>query len=131
MKLIVITRPDFFAEEAQWIATLMQAGDFILHLRKLSATLQEVKALLDDIPQQYYSRIVLHDHFELATRYNLRGVHLNNRNPKPPVGYEGCISRSCHTPQEGEQWTPKCVYVTLSPVFDRVSKEGSHASFPI
>ena len=53
MKLIVITRPDFFAEEAQWITTLMQAGDFILHLRKPSATLQEVKALLDDIPQQY------------------------------------------------------------------------------
>ena len=131
MKLIVITRPDFFADEAQWIAALMQAGDFILHLRKPSATLQEVKALLDDISQQYYSRIVLHDHFELATRYNLRGVHLNNRNPKPPVGYEGCISRSCHTLQEVVDWKPRCVYVTLSPIFDSVSKEGYESAFTL
>ena len=78
----------------------MEAGEFIRHRLKPSDTRQEVKPMIDDITKKYYARIVLHDHFELATRYNLRGVHLNNRNPKPPVGYEGCISRSCHTLQE-------------------------------
>ena len=129
MKLIVITRPDFFDEEALWITSLLQVGNFILHLRKPSATLQEVEKLLNDIPKPYHSHIVLHDHFELASRYDLHGVHLNGRNPKAPVGYTGHISRSCHTLQEVIEWKPKCSYVTLSPIFDSISKEGYESAF--
>ena len=131
MKLIVITRPDFFEGEAHWIASLLQAGNFILHLRKPTSTLEEVEALLNEIPAQYHSHIVLHDHFELANRYDLRGVHLNGRHPEPPQDYAGCISRSCHSLQEVEQWKPKCTYVTLSPIFDSVSKEGYQSAFTL
>ena len=28
--------------------------------------------------------------------FNLRGIHLNGRNPEPPVGYKGHISKSFH-----------------------------------
>ena len=131
MKLIIITRPDFFADEALWINSLMQADNFILHLRKPSATVQQVEELLRAIDQSYHSRIVLHDHFELTTRYDLRGVHLNGRHPEPPVGYDGHISRSCHSLQEVMDWKSACTYVTLSPIFDSISKEGYQAAFTL
>ena len=129
MKLIIITLPDFFADEALWINSLMQTDTFILHLRKPSATIQQVEELLRAIDQSYHSRIVLHDHFELITRYDLRGVHLNGRHPEPPVGYNGHSSRSCHSLQEVVDWKPKCTYVYLTPIFDSVYTEGCHSAF--
>ena len=37
------------------------------------------------------------DHLPLAAEYGLGGVHLNGRNPMPPAGFRGVVSRSCHT----------------------------------
>lgn len=129
MKLIVITRPDFFEGEAEWIEAMMRAGLPVLHLRKPAATAAETEALLRAIAPEYRGRIVLHDHFELAERYALRGIHLNGRNPEPPAGYRGRISRSCHTLDEVRRYKGRCEYVTLSPIFDSLSKRGYAAAF--
>ncbi len=127
---IALTRPDFFAGEAQRIASLLRGGMFdLVHLRKPEATEDDLCRLIGDIPEDCRGRLVLHDGHQLCARYGLHGIHLNRRHPVPPAGHTGSISRSCHTLDEVVRWKPACNYVLLSPVFDSISKADYHSGF--
>ena len=129
--IIVITRPDFFEGEAAKIAQLLQCGRAdLVHIRKPRASQSEVEQLLFSIPTELYSRLVLHDHHSLAIKYGLRGVHLNSRNPEPPAGWSGAVSISCHTLSELSECRRKpYAYMSLSPIFDSISKRGYRSAF--
>lgn len=129
MKLIVITTPQFFEGEAAAITSLFRAGLEILHLRKPGASVAEIESLLQQLPAEYLPRIVTHEHFRLASPWHLKGIHLNGRNPQAPAGYQGHISRSCHSLEEVEKYKPFCNYVFLSPIYDSISKEGYASAF--
>lgn len=132
MKFIVITSPEFVPGEAFLIKRLFSAGLDILHLRKPGSRTEECIRLLDEIPQELHSKIVIHDHFSLCGRYGLKGVHLNSRNPAPP---ESCndgrhtISASCHSLQEAAMRTESLDYVFLSPIFNSISKQGYRSAY--
>lgn len=128
---IVITLPHFFGGEAERIAQLLHRGDVdLMHLRKPHCTKDELEALIRAIPKELYSRLVLHDHHALAVDYQLRGVHLNGRNSVPPQGWNGAISISCHSLTElAERKRLPYTYLSLSPIFDCISKEDYHAAF--
>ena len=120
--IIVITRPDFFAGEAERITALLTSRKAdLIHIRKPQSSQYEVEQLLCDLPAVLYPRLVLHDHHPLAMRYGLRGVHLNRRN---------AVSISCHTFKElAEARKQSYAYMSLSPIFDSISKQGYHAAF--
>ena len=80
MKLFVITTPFFFEGESRIIIHLFREGMQRLHLRKPQSDIDKFRLLLDAIPVEYHSRIVLHEHFELTAGYRLAGIHLNSRN---------------------------------------------------
>lgn len=126
---IVITLPHFFPGEATLIAQMLMGQVELIHIRKPKATAEEVERLIKEIPAWCRNRLVLHDHHELAQKYHLFGIHLNSRNPLPPTGWTGSISRSCHSLAEVEEWKAKCDYVSLSPIYDSISKQGYHAAF--
>ena len=130
MKLIVITTPYFFEGESRIISRLFREGMERLHLRKPQSNMDELRMLLDAIPSEYHSRIVLHDHFELAIEYQLAGIHLNSRNHTRPEGFKGNISRSCHSLEE-VQGNSELDYVFLSPLFQSISKESYGSGFPM
>ena len=130
MKLIVITTPYFFEGESRIISRLFREGMERLHLRKPQSNMDELRMLLDAIPSEYHSRIVLHDHFELAIEYQLAGIHLNSRNHTRPEGFKGSISRSCHSLEEIHE-NQELAYVFLSPIFQSISKEGYGSGFPM
>lgn len=129
MKLIVITLPHFYPEEADDITALFRTGLPTLHLRKPQASPQEVEQLLCRIPQAYHPRIVLHDFYQLAEAYPVGGIHLTGRHPQAPAGYKGSISCSCHTLEEAQRRKADCAYILLSPIFDSISKQGYAATF--
>lgn len=129
MKWIVITSPNFLQGEATFIPRLFDHGVDLLHLRKPGASMEACRQLLDEIPYEWHNRIVLHSHFELASTYNLHGVHLNHRCPQAPEGFDKSISCSCHSLEEVELNKPMRNYVFLSPIFDSISKEGYGAAF--
>ena len=110
-KLVVITTPYFFADEASLIELLFAEGMSRLHLRKPDCKRDELEGLLDKISPAYYDRIVLHDWF-------------------PPL-YKGSISRSCHSLEEIIEYKPVCDYVFLSPIFQSISKEGYGSGFSL
>ena len=133
MKLIVISKENFFPEETSWINAMMSEYPFILHLRKPFASLAELETLVQQIHPVYYDRIVLHDHYALAEKYRLKGIHWNARNQefKLEGAYwqKASISRSCHSISEVEMYKDQYQYVTLSPIFDSISKQGYKAAF--
>ncbi len=129
MKLILMTTPFFFVEEHQILNALFDEGLEILHLRKPSTEPVYSERLLTLIPESYRKRIVVHDHFYLKNEYNLKGIHLNHRNPELPQKYKGHISCSCHTADEVMMHKKVCDYVFLSPIFDSISKENYSSTF--
>ena len=129
MKWIVITSPDFISGEAIFIDNLFLQGLDLLHIRKPDAPLEAYKRLLLQIPKQWYSRIVLHEHFALVEEFGLHGIHLNRRCSQVPDSFRRSISCSCHTLEEVKKQKDSKDYVFLSPIFDSISKVGYHAAF--
>lgn len=126
---IFITSEEIRHDEPERISRLLQSGKWDLaHLRHPDATLRDMRNLIEAIPQKLHSRLRLHGHFCLAAEFNLGGLHLNHRCPVVPAFYSGATSRSCHSIEEVYGSTD-CDYVTLSPVFDSISKQGYHAAF--
>ena len=76
-----------------------------LHLRKPDSEANELRKLLDRIPDIYYPKVVLHDCFNLAVEYGLGGIHLNRRNNQSPDGLQAqsavhAIDRGTRTVRE-------------------------------
>ena len=126
--IIVITLPYFIEREAERIVQRLANVDLI-HLRKPECTSDEMERLIREIPKEYHNRLVLHDHHHLAMKYGLYGIHLNSRNPIPPQGWKGSISRSCHSLEEIKQWKDRCNYLSLSPIYNSISKQGYNSAF--
>lgn len=136
MKIIVITRPEFFDGEVALVNKLFEHGMERLHLRKPRATRQELAVWIEGIAPLFRQRIVLHDHHELARHYALGGIHLNSRNPEIPqwadqekYQHPFTLSRSCHSIEEVQQNRNILDYMFLSPIYDSISKEGYGAAF--
>lgn len=136
MKTLIITRLDYFEGETTLVNELFRLGMERLHLRKPSSTKEEMAEWIDQIDLPFRHLIVLHDHHELAQRFEVGGIHLNSRNPEPPqwaidLQKEGhfTLSRSCHSLAEIRQHLPHCDYLFLSPIYDSISKEGYGAAF--
>lgn len=131
MKYIGITEEHPIEQENRLITALLDNGLDLIHLRKPKYSGEKTEQLLLSIPPRYYDRIVLHDHFELAEKYRLAGVHLNGRNPHyRPLSndYIPTLSRSCHSIEEltdGQRYD----YLFLSPIFDSISKKGYRSAF--
>ena len=120
MRLVVITREEFTAEEPETILRLLDGGIDRIHLRKPAATEPELRRLIESLPATCYPHLSLHDHLPLAAEYGLGGVHLNGRNPEVPAGFRGVVSRSCHSLGELAACAPTTGYRFLSPIFDRI-----------
>lgn len=129
MKLILMTTPYFFVEEHQILTALFDEGLEILHLRKPGTEPVYSERLLSLLNEDHRKRIVVHDHFYLKNEYNLKGIHLNHRNPDLPAKYKGHVSCSCHTAEEVAAHKKACNYVFLSPIFNSISKEGYSTPF--
>ena len=128
MRLIAITTPGFRENEAGEIRRLLDGGWWRVHIRKPGSDPESVVRLLREIPRGYYPRLSLHDHFPLAGEFGLGGVHLNSRNPRAPRGWNGLVSRSCHTLEEIQQGD-EYDYQFLSPVFGSISTPGYLSRF--
>ena len=134
---IVITPPHDVPDEATRICRLLREGKAdIVHIRKPEWRLDQVETLIKDVlatgrrqSMALQERLALHDYHYLARKYSLGGIHLSHRNPQPPEDWHGRLSCSCHTLQEVVRLKQMCHYVSLSPIFDSISKPGYKSSF--
>ncbi|MGN0282210.1 MAG: thiamine phosphate synthase [Prevotella sp.] len=127
MQIFVITLPYFIADEGMFINALVESGVDRVHIRKPWASREEHRQLIEQIDRRWHSRLSLHDCHQLAGEYGC-GVHLNGRNPNPPVD-KVVLSASCHSFEEVVDRKQVCDYVFLSPIFDSISKQGYGSAF--
>ena len=125
--LVVITSPEPFPGEADYLEGLLEAGLEKLHIRKPGVGKE---ALLERLAPRWRTRLVLHggmDVPDLAKRYGIPYVHGHwDRLWKADEGI--AISASLHSWKEVEEVPPgKLEYVFLSPLFDSISKPGYRA----
>ena len=145
MKLIAITKPDFYDGEAAFIKSLFESGFDIVHLRKPCCRdvarcvhnndvarrvhIDCICNLLNELSSEERSKIVVHDYPELYYEFSLKGIHINKNIVKYPEGYQGFKTRSCHSLEEVKLYKDDFDYVFLSPIFDSISKQGYKSAF--
>ena len=121
---IAVTVDYLYPGEAADIAEALRVKRFdYVHVRKPDSSAQKLKDLIDKVDLDLRERLTLHDHFEIAGETGVGGVHLNRRNPCPPAGWKGRVSKSCHTAEECQS-AEGYDYVTLSPIYASISKPG-------
>lgn len=122
-ELFIITAPELLHNEAAVICALLQAGNATVHIRKPGCSMQQVAALITQIPAQWYSRLVVHQHAELQQQFQLKGVH----GVADKTG-TGNFSLSRHHWSELTTVPAGTDYVFMSPVFNSISKQGYRAN---
>lgn len=180
-KIIAITPeryPTDINAEIESVEKILIGGcaDFV-HLRHRGVCIDDLRRILNRLPESLLSVITLHDHFCLAEEFAIGGLHLNSRNPCLPDNINTLtpigtlrISRSCHSLSEVKLYSRKLIhfnkrnscfidsennyvaesdafsqynndirlcgtirrgydYLTLSPIYDSISKEGYKSSF--
>ncbi len=129
MKLIVMTQPTYFVEEDKILTSLFEEGLDCLHLYKPGTSPMYAERLLTLLADDYYSKIVVHDHFYLKEEYKLRGIHLDNDETAIPHGYKGKISRTCRKIDSLKEAKRNSEYVFLKRIFDSQTFADNKSSF--
>lgn len=127
-KIIGITLPDLIENEAGLICHALDCGLDRIHLRKPFASASQMEDIISQIPSRLHPRLSIHSHHQLVERFPYLRIHLNARNPQPPVGLQTPFSRSCHSFEELSA-CPRAEYSFLSPIFDSISKSGYSSTF--
>ncbi|EAY28932.1 thiamine phosphate synthase [Microscilla marina] len=140
MNIIVISSPQQELNEASIIGALFEHGLEVFHLRKPTYSIYDTEALIQAIEPKFRDRVVLHHHYALAEKYNLRGIHFTGHYVKSHSDqltnwYDKAkqqamtVSGSKHQLKELETLEVPYNYVFLSPVFDSISKAGYKSNF--
>lgn len=125
--IIVLSQPDINENEVSHINELFDAGMQLFHLRKPTATEQEVRLIIEGIQAQYRKRIVLNQFYQLAQEFGISRFHFSTEKrmnlEHKKWGEEGNIlSTSTHSFEEYKELDECFEYAFISPVFDSISK---------
>jgi thiamine-phosphate pyrophosphorylase len=130
MKLIVISPEAEESREHRVVAELFACGLTDYHLRKPTWSLAQMRGWLNELPEQFHSRIIVHSHHDLSADFALGGVHFRDRSPHPksnPLDYTSrsmLCSRAVHTLNDLRSSLNEFDRVLFSPVFPSISKSG-------
>lgn len=113
MKLVIMTQPTFFVEEDKILATLFDEGMENLHLYKPGASPMYSERLLSLLPETFYNKITVHDHYYLKNEYGLAGIHIDDKAKSIPKDYKGKFSRTCTNINDLYEMKKKAEYVFL------------------
>jgi thiamine-phosphate pyrophosphorylase len=129
--LIVVSDPVAHENEAALINLMFDEGLELLHVRKPGSRAKDIRDLVDKIKTGYYSKLVFHQHHDLAKDYGISRLHFNETNRKnvigrmPGPGFR--LSTSIHAYNDLKDLSPSFDYAFLGPVFDSISKKNYKA----
>ena len=131
MKLVIMTKSTFFVEEDKILSSLFDEGLDNLHLFKPGASPMFSERLLTLLPEDYYRKITVHDHYYLKQEYDLAGIHIDNPSAALPEGYKGKYSRTCIDLLQLKEMKKKSQYVFLKNIFDCIEFKDEKSSFSL
>lgn len=101
---------------------LLDIGVSYIHVRKPMLTELELGKWLDRIEEEYWSKLVLHNHHELSSEYV--GIEKHVKPTQRRIEDFPAHSTGVHSKEGLLYYSARCKYVFCSPVFDSVSKKG-------
>jgi len=126
MKLIILTKPNFFVEEDKILETLFEEGLESLHLCKPNTSPLYSERLLSLLPNENYKKIFVHHHYYLKNEYSLGGIHIDDEKEEKPKGYHGKVGRTCHNLADLKATKKQSDFVFLGNIF---ASETNNATF--
>jgi thiamine-phosphate pyrophosphorylase len=135
-KVIVYSAEAIVKDEVYYLNDLLASGVQQLHLRKPNTPKYVLENLIVNIDPRQHSKIVIHHHYDLLDKYDLMGIHLTNKylDKAHSLNLHTVIqaakiknytlSRAIHTLEELKLVDESYDFVSLSPVFDSISKQG-------
>ena len=124
-----MTKSTFFVEEDKILTTLFEEGMDDLHLYKPGLAPMYSERLLTLLPEEYYRKITVHDHFYLKSEYKLAGIHADDATLELPLKYKGKLGRTCTRLDQLKEMRKQSDYVFLRNIFDSQSEEDQKSSF--
>jgi thiamine-phosphate pyrophosphorylase len=125
--IIVITSEKPVDDEEEIINELFREGLDLLHIRKPFMTRDQMADFVDSINSDFYNRLVLHNHYDLAADFPVSRLHFNEtaRQNKIHSPFKGqMISTSVHDIQTFNALRAEWEYAFISPAFPSISKKG-------
>jgi thiamine-phosphate pyrophosphorylase len=126
MKLVIISPEHDDPRETAVLGALLAAGLERYHVRKPHWLAAQLGTWLRALPTEWRTRLVLHQHHELAATFGLGGYHWRDDGSaplRPPVN-NGFTSRSCHDLIALRNALGYYDSVFFGPVFPSISKPG-------
>lgn len=120
MQIILVSPPDTREAEPAIVTTMFEQGLKYFHLRKPEFSQKKTIRYLEQIPEKYHSNIILHNQFELADYFSVKGIHFNSVNINNLNDYKQLPGiRSCSVRELDELFfvRSKINYTLLSPSF--------------
>ena len=131
MKLVIMTKSTFFVEEDKILSSLFDEGLDNLHLFKPGSSPMYSERLLTLLPEDYYRKITVHDHYYLKQEYDLAGIHIDDPSAPVPEGYKGKYSRTCTDLSQLKDMKKKSQHVFLKNIFDCIEFKEEKSSFTL
>lgn len=135
-KLIVYSAESNIKDEIYYLNDLLANGLVQLHVRKPSTPKYVLENLILNIDPRKHANLIIHSHYDLLAKYDLKGIHFTKKylEKAHPLNVETLIntsqvksfslSKPVHSLNELAEVEDHYQFVTLSPIFDSISKEG-------
>ncbi|KIQ18075.1 thiamine monophosphate synthase [Flavobacterium sp. MEB061] len=127
--MIVITNPSAISGEISIIDSLFEEGLSLLHIRKPDFSEIEMAQFIHQIKIEFRSKLVLHNHHELAEDFGITRIHFSEKDRKNGCEYPARFLKPCryttsiHSIEDFNALDNDFEYAFLSPVFKSISKE--------
>jgi thiamine-phosphate pyrophosphorylase len=133
MIMIVITCEHIFDREAMWINALFGHGLDCLHVRKPHFTKEQMYTFISKIDKVYHSKVVLHQHHDLAADYSVHQLHFATHTREISLPSQKkrdqTFSTSTHSIKEFNELPALFDYAFLSPVYRSISKPDYYPEY--
>ncbi len=141
MEVIVVSSTHEVPQEVGEVVQMFEMGLKYFHVHKPKLNRKQLLEYLEQFPEEYRSKLVLHSYHGLAFKLKLGGIHLTRKHRKRGRLYyfrlwirrklnpNLIVSRSFHKLSDLTNDKRKYSYAFLSPVFDSISHSSLSAGF--
>ena len=153
MLKIIFSYPTELPNEVDMVNEVLATEIDYFHIRKPEFDTLAMQNYIESIHSEHYHKLVVHSHYECVKRYELAGIHLNkkglnsirteeesdkcyieplllkNRQIEVFGDRPGIVSASAHSFDEILSFPFAVDYVTLSPIYDSITKPGYKSEY--
>lgn len=131
MQLNLFTSNDKFRSEIYIVIKLLENGLETLQIKKSDFTKKQLQSYIDQIPKKFHSKLIIHSHYDLIFKYNLKGIHISKQFRNKRIKFKTLlfllkyfrkgkiISCSCHNIDKLLDVPKFYTHVFISPIFSR------------